>query len=418
MYPAAPALYDQLKRLVAIADKMREDGVAVDPNEVERWRLKLTPIHEQMHQALVAKAAEHGLEDFNPGSAQHMSKLFFGKLGLNPVEHTATGRAKLDKGILISFLAYPDEIRDTAKQVLEYRKVGKLLSTYIENLKPDANGLVHVQWLPQRAKTGRWSSKPNLQNVPEPVRSVYIPRHPDNFFVGADYSALEARIVASYARAETMLAWWAKDINFDIHTETACLVWPQKADEVRRVRAEKLKDTPEYKLRDDLKNTFYASLYVCGIPRLTTTLALKGTMLTQNQVRVLRDGGIFKVHHEIPKWHQDCIRQVASRDYMEEEIHHRRTYFHGRPDPSRCTNFMGQATAAAVVNNAVQGVAKDLRKGEYIIAQVHDELVLEGPDPDRLKSILKIHMERSYRLNGIDTFLPCTPKVGKNLAEI
>lgn len=404
-YPALPAIYDRLKQLVAIADEMRVDGVAVDADRVA-WLLEgARPGYQAMQQELVQLGEGYRLAGFNPGSTKHLAKLFFGKLGLNPIETTKKGAPKIDKGVLISLLAYGKEVQQIASRVLEYRQLGKLISTYLENIEKNDNGLVHVNWLPQRAKTGRWASKPNHQNLPAPMRCIFVPRKPENYFVGADASSLEARIVAGYAGATTLLKWWAQDVNYDIHTETA------------RIFMKDPTITKKHPRRDDLKNVFYLSLYVGGVPRLVSTLALKRVFLTEQQARVMKEA-IFRVHPEIPAWHKDMIRFVAKHDYVEECVHGRRTFFHGRPDPSRCTNFMGQATAAAIINNAVLAIHAELRDDEYMVSQVHDQIVLEGPDPVRLKNLLEKHMQREYVIGGHVMQFPCEAKIGRSLSEV
>jgi DNA polymerase I-like protein with 3'-5' exonuclease and polymerase domains len=194
-YPAASSIYERLKALVVIADDMRATGIKVDRERVAWLRAGAVPGCAKMREELCACAHSLGVKDFNPNSSSHVAKIFFGAFKLNPIEQTATGKPKIDKGVLIDFLriegsAKVTPIRDFASLLLKYRQLTKLVSTYLTDIQLDDQDLTYINWLPQRTKTGRWSSKPNAQNIPAALRCIYVPRREDNYFVGELCKAL------------------------------------------------------------------------------------------------------------------------------------------------------------------------------------------------------------------------------------
>lgn len=301
--------------------------------------------------------------------------------------------------------------------ILEYRENEKLRSTYVEALPKmisQFDGRIHTDYRQAVAATGRLSSNnPNLQNIPirtekgRQVRSAFVPRNKDYLFMSADYSQIELRIAASFAKDEIMIEAFRS--GRDIHSTTAAKVF--------KVPLEKV--TPD--MRRKAKEVNFGILYG------STAFGLSQNLQTSRKEAAEIIESYFTEFPAIKRYMDDSINQAREVEYVE-TILGRRRYL--RDINSRNVTTRGFAERNAI-NAPIQGSAADIIKIAMIniqrwlekenlktrmILQVHDELVF-----DLFKEEKEIVTERVTHLmkNAIRIEVPMDVEVGigKNWLE-
>ena len=247
---------------------------------------------------------------------------------------------------------------------------------------------IHPSWKVYGTRTGRWSSaEPNAQNVPEDMRNMFIAR-PGMFLASGDYSQLELRIVAMITQDEVLLDYYARGL--DVHVETArALFGVTTPTKEQRHLAKTIEYGVNYNHSDDV-STILASVIV-DYPHVTEAV-----------LRQLRKMW-FKAHPAIYKWQRDSVKKAKELGYVEEYLTGLRQYYYDdNVDANEVLNFPIQGFAGALANKAILALDKEIRwdAGEAILLQVHDEIVLEGPDVDRLQGLLQKHMPQTITLNN------------------
>ena len=129
----------------------------------------------------------------------------------------------------------------------------------------------------------------------------------------------------------------------------------------------------------------------------------------------------FETHPQIKAWQDDLVETAAKNGYVEAPLSGRREHFHGgfgtdSRDRNRTLNYPIQATAGDLMNRAILALDEQIRwdKGEAIVGQIHDEILVEGPDPVRLGKLLKSTMEQTITLNNNTMKFPVDVEVGKD----
>ncbi|MER2072354.1 MAG: DNA polymerase I, partial [Psychrobacillus sp.] len=225
-------LYKELELpLASILGTMESDGVKVDKQVLVEMghdlEIKLKQIEGDIH-ALAGEA-------FNINSPKQLGVILFEKLGLPPIKKTKTGYSTAAD--VLEKLASEHEI---IEQILMYRQLGKLNSTYIEGLLKEiheSDGKIHTRYQQALTTTGRLSSiNPNLQNIPirleegRKIRKAFVPSNPEWVMFAADYSQIELRVLAHMAEDANLVEAFKN--NMDIHTKTAMDVFHVEADAV------------------------------------------------------------------------------------------------------------------------------------------------------------------------------------------
>lgn len=413
-------LFKEQMSFLPLIIKMKDYGVKVDEHARERHRERL----EAECASWGSKYAELvNTQDFPLGAAGQNPKLkvlFFEKFGIQPSSYTDTGDPKLDKEVLLSIKAthHLEEVREITRVVLKFRENAKLLSTYVKGLPVSEEGFVHPTWKPHGTITGRWScAEPNLMNQPGSMRDMYIPRSPDNVIVGADFSQLELRIVAGLAGAKKLLSAF-DDPTRDVHTETARDLFGEKLVPKNLARAPK-------KLRQATKIIEYGFNYNAtdDVTEVYKGIVKELPGLTIAQLKLLRRQW-FLTQREIHTWRLEQIRLAEQLHYVEEPLSKRREYFpDGIIDPNQVLNFPIQAMAGTLTNRALLQIHGALDWGkEFLLAQVHDAIYLEGPKEraPHLVDLLKWAMEQEVQLGTHTVPFPIDVSGGfdmKNLME-
>lgn len=348
--------------------------------------------------ALVTKIYEVAGEEFNIASPKQLGIILFEKLKLvDKPKKTKTGQYKTGEDIL-SALAKEHEI---IRNILEYRGLAKLKSTYVDALPlqvEEATGRVHTDYMQTVAATGRLSSNnPNLQNIPirtergRQVRKAFIPRNEDYTLLAADYSQIELRIIAALSKEETMIEAFKN--GEDIHASTASKVFGVPIDEVTREQ------------RSNAKTVNFGIVYgvsAFGLSNQTdlsrgeakelidtyyeTYPKLKAYM--SEQVDFARDNGYVKTILDRRRY----LKDINSRNAMVRSAAER-----------NAVNAPIQGSAADIIKIAMINIYNKLEAGNYktkMLLQVHDELVFDvyKPELEEMTTLIKTEMENAFKM--------------------
>ncbi|WPU94158.1 DNA polymerase I [Mucilaginibacter sabulilitoris] len=219
--------------LIYVLADMEYEGVKIDHDTLREFSKELETDIAKLEKTVYDKAGVR----FNIASPKQLGEVLFEKLLLDPkAKKTKTGQYQTGEDVLLSLAAKSDIVRD----ILDFRQLQKLKSTYVDALPTMVNpktGRVHTSYNQAVAATGRLSSvNPNLQNIPirtergREVRKAFIPRDNGHSIVSADYSQIELRIIAEISKDANMMQAFID--NLDIHTATAANVYGVGLDEV------------------------------------------------------------------------------------------------------------------------------------------------------------------------------------------
>ncbi len=357
--------------LVNVLATMEFEGVRVDEEVLKKMSEALKTDSEKVQHEIFAIAGT----EFNIGSPKQLGEVLFDKMKLvDKTKKTKTGQYATGEDVLLK-LAAEHEI---AKKILDFREYEKLRSTYTDSLpkmvsKQDRH--IHTDYDQAKAATGRLSSNnPNLQNIPirtakgRQIRAAFVPRDTGYLFMSADYSQIELRIAASFARDVTMIDAFRN--KRDIHTTTAAKVFKVALDQV----------TPD--MRRKAKEVNFGILYGSTAFGLAQNLGISRTEASE----IIES--YFREFSGIKRYMDDSINQAREQEYVE-TILGRRRYL--RDINSRNITTRGFAERNAI-NAPIQGSAADIIKIAMInihhwlqkeklktkmILQVHDELVFD-----------------------------------------
>ena len=396
--------------LVNVLATMEFEGVRVDEDVLKKMSEALKTDSEKVQQEIYAIAGT----EFNIGSPKQLGEVLFDKMKLvDKTRKTKTGQYATGEDILTK-LAGEHEI---AKKILDFREYEKLRSTYTDSLpkmvsKQDRR--IHTDYDQAKAATGRLSSNnPNLQNIPirtakgRQIRAAFVPRDSQFLFMSADYSQIELRIAASFAKDETMIDAFRN--KRDIHTTTAAKVFKVALDKV----------TPD--MRRKAKEVNFGILYGSTAFGLAQNLGIPRTEASE------MIESYFREFSGIKRYMDDSINQAREQEYVE-TILGRRRYL--RDINSRNITTRGFAERNAI-NAPIQGSAADIIKIAMInihhwlqkeklktkmILQVHDELVFDlYKDEEREVKPKVIELMKSAVL--LEVPMEVEVGVGKNWLE-
>lgn len=372
--------------LVSVLADMEWEGVAIDVGHLrnlsEEFSIELAQLEK--------KACELAGQDFNLASPKQLAKILFEDLKLPVVKKTKTGYST-DMDVLEKL----SRQHELPSLILQHRELSKLKGTYVDvlpTLVHPRSGRVHASFNQTVAATGRLSSSdPNLQNIPirtdsgKRVRQAFI-ASPGHCLLGADYSQVELRILASMSGDEALIRAFQEEQ--DIHSLTAAQIFAVKQGEVSEQQRRQAKAINFGILYG--KSAFSLSEEL-GIARGEAADIIKRYFERYPTIRAFLDG---------------LVASAKEKGYAE-TLFGRRRRIEGIDSQNKM--ILGMAERMAV-NSPIQGTAADLVKlamaklhGELragklrsrLILQVHDELVLEVPDDEkpRAMSLVKSCME-------------------------
>jgi DNA polymerase-1 len=388
--------------LMKVLSAMEYEGVCIDEKALAKMSLDLKKESEKVQQEIYAIAGA----EFNIGSPKQLGEILFDKLKLadspsgqaGKTKKTKTGQYATGEEVLQKLAAdHP-----IAKKILDYREYEKLRSTYVDALPrliSKRDGRIHTDYRQAVAATGRLSSNnPNLQNIPirtekgRQIRKAFVSRGKDYLFMSADYSQIELRIAASFAKDEIMIDAFKN--KRDIHTTTAAKVFKVAIDQV----------TPD--MRRKAKEVNFGILYGSTAFGLSQNLGISRTEATE----IINS--YFQEFHAIKRYMDNAIIQARETEFVE-TILGRRRYL--RDINSRNVTTRGFAERNAI-NAPIQGSAADIIKIAMIniqrwlnkenlktkmIMQVHDELVFDvhKDEVDKVKDNVRKLMEHAVLLD-------------------
>ncbi|MEK5207820.1 DNA polymerase I [Psychrobacillus sp. FSL H8-0510] len=387
------ALYKEIELpLASILGTMESDGVLVDKQILVEMGHELNIKLRAIEQDIYALAGE----TFNINSPKQLGVILFEKIGLTPIKKTKTGYSTAAD--VLEKLASEHEI---IEQILLYRQLGKLNSTYIEGLLKEIHeddGKIHTRYQQALTSTGRLSSiNPNLQNIPvrleegRKIRKAFVPSQPGWVMFAADYSQIELRVLAHMSKDENLVEAFNNDL--DIHTKTAMDVFHVEQEAVTS------------DMRRAAKAVNFGIVY-----------GISDYGLSQNLDITRKEAATFIENYlnSFPgvKGYMDDIVQDAKQTGYVTTILNRRRYL---PEITSSNFNLRSFAERTAMNTPIQGSAADIIKKAMIdmaerlisenmqtkmLLQVHDELIFEAPPEEiaMLEKIVPEVMENAIKL--------------------
>ncbi len=385
-------LFDEVELpLSRVLARMERSGVRIDEAKLAELSVEYGDLLEQ----IVTKIHELAGEKFLVSSPKQLQTILFEKLKLRVVKKTKTGYST-DEDVLEQLAAD----HELPSQVLAWRRLSKLKSTYVDALPPLVNettGRVHPTFNQLGAATGRLSAtNPNVQNIPIRteegirIREAFIPRA-DQLLLSADYSQVELRILAHYSEDENLIAAFRD--GEDIHRRTAAEVQgigPEDVTADQRARA---------------KAVNFGIIYGSSAFGLARQLGIASADAQETI------DAYFERYRGVRRFLDETVEIARERGFVQTLLGRRRYL----PDLGSRNRVQRNAAERMAVNTVIQGTAADLIKkamiavdarlaesglGARMILQVHDELVFEVPAGglDALAELVREQMENVLSL--------------------
>ena len=376
---------------VEVLSDMQWNGMYVDEEELSKFGEELTAKLEVITKIIYEMAGE----EFNINSTKQLGEILFEKMKLPVIKKTKNGYST-DVDVL-------EKLKKEApiiEQILEYRQLMKLNSTYVEGLKPYINPKtkrIHSFFHQTITATGRISStEPNLQNIPtrfelgKRVRKVFEPEK-GNVYIDSDYSQIELRVLASISEDKHMIE--AFENGQDIHKQAASKVFKTPIEEVTKEQ------------RSDAKAVNFGIVYGISDFGLGEQLGISRKKAKQYIDEYLEQ------YSGIKKFMTSITEEAKEKGYVE-TLFHRRRYI---PELKSNNYMVRQFGSRAAMNTPIQGTAADIMKiamikvfkeikkrglKSKIVLQVHDEMMIEAKieEAEEIKEILKHEMESAVQL--------------------
>ena len=377
---------------VTVLANMQWNGMYADLEELNKFGKQLKEQLEIKTKMIYEMAGE----EFNINSTKQLGEILFEKMKLPVVKKTKSGYST-DVDVLEK-LKSEDPI---ISEILDYRQLMKLNSTYVEGLKPYINPKtkrIHSFFHQTITATGRISStEPNLQNIPtrfelgKQVRKIFKPE-PGKVYIDADYSQIELRVLAHMSE-DTHMVQAFKD-GEDIHRQAASKVFKTPMEEVTKEQ------------RSNAKAVNFGIVYGISDFGLGEQLGISRKIAKQYIEEYLQEyAGI--------KNFMDDMKEKAKETGYVETLFNRRRYI---PELKSNNYMVRQFGERAAMNTPIQGTAADIMKiaminvykklieenlEAKIVLQVHDEMMIEAPlaEAEKVKEIVKTEMESAIKLN-------------------
>ena len=381
--------------LVKVLASMELEGIKLDTEF-------LNSLSEDLNtdiSTLESKIYEAAGEQFNIASPKQLGIILFEKLKLvDKPKKTKTGQYSTAEDVL-SYLAKDHEI---IQNVLDYRGLAKLKSTYVDALPEqvlESTGHIHTEYMQTVAATGRLSSNnPNLQNIPirtergRQVRKAFVPRNEEYILLAADYSQIELRVIAAMSEEETMIEAFKN--GEDIHASTAAKVFNVPLAEVTREQ------------RGNAKTVNFGIIYGVSAFGLSNQ-----TDLSRTEAKELIET-YYETYPKLRKYMSSqvdfardhgYVTTVSNRRRYLKDINSRNAIVRGAAERN-AVNAPIQGSAADIIKIAMINIYNKLEEGGFktkMLLQVHDELVFDvyKPELDAMKTLIQNEMENAYTLS-------------------
>jgi DNA polymerase-1 len=381
--------------LLKVLVKMEMQGFRIDAKMLSDYAITLLNEIEKISKEIIKLSGE----EFNIASPKQLGEVLFEKMKLvEKAKKTRSGQYSTSEETLLKL----KDKHPIIEQILEYREIKKLLSTYIIVLPELINHntkRIHTTFNQSVAATGRLSSiNPNLQNIPirtvrgRKTREAFVPRD-DNFtLLSADYSQIELRIMASMSKDEGMLK--AFNDGVDIHAATAAKVYKVSILEVDR------------SMRSNAKSVNFGIIYGISAFGLSQNIGVSRT-----EAKQIIDG-YFKEFPKIKEYMDFSIEKARENEFVAtilgrrrylKEINSRNGMLRAMAERN-AINAPIQGSAADIIKKAMIDVQSEIEKQNLkskMLLQVHDELVFDmhKDEENLLKDLVKRNMENAVELD-------------------
>lgn len=380
--------------LVPVLSAMEMEGIRIDADFLGSYSKELEVLSKDLEKNIYNMSGAN----FNIASPKQMGEVLFDHMKIDPkAKKTKTGQYKTDEATLQK-LAAEHEI---VSKIVDYRKVNKLRSTYVDALPKlihPKTGRVHTSYAQAVAATGRLSStNPNLQNIPirtdmgKEIRKAFVPRDDNHTLLAVDYSQIELRIVASVAEDPGMME--AFNAGLDIHTATAAKVFGVEVADVTKDQ------------RYKAKSVNFGLIYGQGAFGLAQNLGIK-----RGEAKELIDA-YFEQFGGVKTYMDDTIKYCREHGYVKTLMGRKRFI----PDINSNNQTVVGFAERNAINAPIQGSAADMIKlaminihnrfskmniGTRMLLQVHDELLFDVPknELEEITAVIKEEMERAMPL--------------------
>jgi DNA polymerase-1 len=405
-------LFDEIEiPLIPVLAAMELEGINLDVPFLKEMSVEMAKESSELEQKIYETAGEK----FNLASPKQLGDVLFDKMKIGGAKQkkTKTGQYATGEEIL-SYLANDNPI---VKDILDWRQMVKLQSTYIDALPNQVDkktGRVHTDYMQTVAATGRLSSNnPNLQNIPirtergRLIRKAFIARDENYTLLSADYSQIELRIIAALSGEENMIK--AFQNNEDIHRSTAAKVFNVPLEEVTKEQ------------RSNAKTVNFGIIYGVSAFGLSNQ-----TSLSRKESAELIDA-YYATYPKLKSYMSNQVDFAREHGYVQTVLGRRRYL----KDINSANMMVKSGAERNAVNAPIQGSAADIIKIAMInihkkltsenwkskmLLQVHDELVFDvhNSELEKIKPMIKHEMENAFKM---DVPLDVEIGVGKNWLE-
>lgn len=359
--------------LAAVLWDMERIGFTIDRASIEAYGRVLDGYAAELEARIFTYAGK----PFNIHSPKQLGEVLFESLLLPTDKKTKTGYSTSAE-VLEKLRRYHPIVGD----ILDYRQVTKLKSTYVDGLLKlaDGEGRVHTTFKQTGTATGRLSSaEPNLQNIPirtelgRELRKFFIPMEPDRVLIDADYSQIELRLLADIAGDDAMREAFIS--GFDIHTDTAARVFGVDKEQVTM------------EMRKKAKAINFGIMYGMGEHSLSEDLHISRAEAKSYIESYLSS------YPDIRRYLEDIVKTAYAQGFVTTKLGRRRFI----PELSESNKVRRKFGERVAMNSPIQGTAADIMKIAMIrvqkrlsesgldakmILQVHDELILDASRAD------------------------------------
>jgi DNA polymerase I len=383
--------------LLPVLTKMENFGVKIDVQALREYGIEL----EKKAQELQKRIQEYAGAPINLNSPRQLGEVLFDRLKLSEKpKKTATGQYQTNEQVLQSLMGLHPIIQD----ILDYREVTKLNSTYVEALPHAVSKVtdrVHTTFHQLMAATGRMaSSNPNLQNIPirsdlgREIRKAFVPGFDGWVLMSADYSQIELRVMAALSGDQAMIAAFANGL--DIHQATAARVYGVELDGV----------LPE--MRRTAKMVNFGIIYGISAFGLSQRLGIpRGEAATIIENYFKQFPGVKRFMEQIVLDARQCgyVKTLTGRRRIIRDLTSGNATVRGAAERV-AMNTPIQGTAADMIKLAMINVDAALTKAGLqtrMLLQVHDELLFEMPESEveQARVIILDAMRNALPLKGV-----------------
>ena len=381
--------------LIPVLAAMELEGINLDVPFLKEMSVEMAKESSEFEQKIYETAGEK----FNLASPKQLGDILFDKLKIGGTKQkkTKTGQYATGEEVL-SYLANDNPI---VKDILEWRQMVKLQSTYIDALPNQVDAKtkrVHTDYMQTVAATGRLSSNnPNLQNIPirtergRLIRKAFVARDENYALLSADYSQIELRIIAALSGEENMIK--AFQNNEDIHRSTAAKVFNVPIEEVTAAQ------------RSNAKTVNFGIIYGVSAFGLSNQ-----TSLSRKESAELIDA-YYATYPKLKSYMSEQVDFARENGYVQTVLGRRRYL----KDINSANAVVRSGAERNAVNAPIQGSAADIIKIAMIniykkltsenwkskmLLQVHDELVFDvhNSELEKIQPLIKHEMENAFKL--------------------